>query len=288
VFIERIARYDTLRMSEMTWYYSQNSQQFGPISHADLLAQIQAGRIGISDLVWRPGMANWLPAGSLPELAAAFPAAGTPGFLLDPANPQAISTGTHPLNYYTPPPGTTPSPYAGFWIRFCAAFVDGLVLIVPNMLIAFGSNRLFGIGFMHSLTASNARSFIAANLVSDLFTLPLYIGYFALMESSARQASLGKQACRLFVTDSDMLRLTFPKAALRTAMKQLAMLITMPVFAMIILLHPAPLASMLSFNVTQGMAGVVGLVGYCMAGVTPRKRALHDMIAGTLVMRHLT
>ena len=35
------------------------------------------------------------------------------------------------MNYYTPP--TQYVVYAGFWLRFVAAFIDGLVMIIPNM-----------------------------------------------------------------------------------------------------------------------------------------------------------
>ena len=35
------------------------------------------------------------------------------------------------------------------------------------------------------------------------------------------------------------------------------------------------------------LSGMILLIGYIMAGLTERKQALHDMIAGTLVVREL-
>lgn len=43
------------------WHYTENGQQFGPISEADLGSLIAAGRVGPRSLIWREGMENWLP-----------------------------------------------------------------------------------------------------------------------------------------------------------------------------------------------------------------------------------
>jgi uncharacterized RDD family membrane protein YckC len=75
------------------------------------------------------------------------------------------------------------------------------------------------------------------------------------MESSARQATLGKMALSLRVTDTNGARLTFGHATGRH-------------FAKIV-------------------TGFIPLgIGWMMAGFTAKKQALHDMIAGTLVYRN--
>jgi uncharacterized RDD family membrane protein YckC len=73
------------------------------------------------------------------------------------------------------------------------------------------------------------------------------------MESSSKQATLGKMALALKVTDLQGRRISFARATGRH-------------FAKII-------------------SGMILLIGYIMAGFTERKQALHDMIAGTLVIR---
>ena len=58
----------------MQWYYSKNSMQLGPVEQAELLAKISSGEILRSDMVWRDGMPDWVPASSVPELGLSAPA----------------------------------------------------------------------------------------------------------------------------------------------------------------------------------------------------------------------
>jgi len=66
-------------MAEAQWYYTRGGQQAGPVS-ADQLRQMAAtGQVAPNELVWREGMANWQPIGSVPDLgAAAAPPAAAP------------------------------------------------------------------------------------------------------------------------------------------------------------------------------------------------------------------
>jgi uncharacterized RDD family membrane protein YckC len=77
--------------------------------------------------------------------------------------------------------------------------------------------------------------------------------YEAAMESSSKQATLGKMVFGMRVTDLAGNRISFARATGRHFAKYIS--------AMIL------------------------LVGYIMAGFTQNKQALHDMIAGTLVRR---
>lgn len=55
----------------MSWYYAQDGQQTGPVSEEQLMQLVSSGRIVPATLVWRAGMADWLPLGELrPELAS--------------------------------------------------------------------------------------------------------------------------------------------------------------------------------------------------------------------------
>lgn len=54
------------------WYYQQNGQKHGPISGADLKQLVVAGKLQPTDLIWKEGMAKWVPARSVKGL---FPAA---------------------------------------------------------------------------------------------------------------------------------------------------------------------------------------------------------------------
>ncbi len=53
-----------------TWYYADQSKQVGPLD----IQQLKAALVRIANakdvLVWRPGFANWMRAGDVPELSA--------------------------------------------------------------------------------------------------------------------------------------------------------------------------------------------------------------------------
>jgi uncharacterized RDD family membrane protein YckC len=129
--------------------------------------------------------------------------------------------------------------YAGFWLRLLAYLIDYTIV----ELLVGAVSWLFASG---------------ANTVGDLWAsglLGMLVGlfYWAGLESSRWQATLGKRAVGIRVTDLDGRRISFPRALGRTLAKLLSTLIFM--------------------------------IGYLMAGWTERKQALHDLIAGTLVVR---
>jgi len=51
-----------------TWHFAVEGNQQGPVTEADLKAYLAAGNLPPETLVWKPGMAQWAPASSLPEL----------------------------------------------------------------------------------------------------------------------------------------------------------------------------------------------------------------------------
>jgi membrane protease subunit (stomatin/prohibitin family) len=67
------------------WYLGVGAQQQGPFDQAGLAAQVGAGVLTATTLVWKAGMAQWLPAQQVPEVVQLFaavppplpPAAGT-------------------------------------------------------------------------------------------------------------------------------------------------------------------------------------------------------------------
>ena len=77
--------------------------------------------------------------------------------------------------------------------------------------------------------------------------------YEAALESSPYQATLGKMALGMKVTDLAGNRISFARATGR--------------------------------HFAKYVSGMIFFIGYIMAGFTERKQALHDMIAGTLVRR---
>ncbi|HEX8915645.1 MAG TPA: DUF4339 domain-containing protein [Humisphaera sp.] len=60
------------------WYYARQGQQAGPLTQEALARAISAGQVGRQDQVWTDGMAEWRPAGEVPQFAGMFAAAQAP------------------------------------------------------------------------------------------------------------------------------------------------------------------------------------------------------------------
>jgi uncharacterized RDD family membrane protein YckC len=154
--------------------------------------------------------------------------------------------------------------FGGFWIRFAAYLIDALILGIPSGVVIAVAIFLFGgLGvLLHRGPTSDPREAMAllaplfmALFVAWGFLLILHWLYYAAMESSARQATFGKSILSLRVTNSEGRRLTFGHATGRF-------------FAKIV-------------------SGLIPLgIGYIIAGFTAKKQAVHDFIAGTLVLRN--
>ncbi|QTN31926.1 CD225/dispanin family protein [Akkermansiaceae bacterium] len=52
----------------MSWYYSKNGTQLGPLTDEELKAKASSGEVLATDLVWKEGMADWKAYGQVPEL----------------------------------------------------------------------------------------------------------------------------------------------------------------------------------------------------------------------------
>lgn len=140
---------------------------------------------------------------------------------------------------------------AGFWWRVLASFIDLPVLIFLSVTIAFVVDLYFPDGIEDPAAFGIADK--TFGIICWLYFTVVYWLYFALMESSRGQGTVGKMACGLKVTGLNGKRISFLRATVRY------------------------LAKFLSF--------LIFLIGYLMVGLTRRKQGLHDIVAGTLVVR---
>ena len=124
--------------------------------------------------------------------------------------------------------------YGGFWVRVVAAIIDSMVVGMATGIIATVAMGMLGVG---------ATLFVVISWLYEAFLL-----------SSERQATLGKLAMGLVVTDYNDRRLTFGRATGRHFAKYLS--------------------------------GVILWIGYIMVAFTDRKQGLHDMVASTLVVKN--
>ena len=153
--------------------------------------------------------------------------------------------------------------YAGFWQRFLALIIDSILIGVIRSILVIPILAAVGLSFVGDIqdldTADSsdviamAAAFIGALMATAAISSVISILYFSFMESSKYQASVGKLALGLIVTDMEGNRIDFGKALLR--------------------------------NFGKLVSGAILLIGYIMAGFTDKKQALHDMIASTLVVK---
>ncbi|MFU8892406.1 MAG: DUF4339 domain-containing protein [Luteolibacter sp.] len=112
-------------MSE--WYYSKDGAQLGPVSEAEIKALLANGTIDANTtLVWKTGMADWIPAAQTPELAStAAPAAAS-----DPYAAPASGFASEPAEGAIPLPEIAPGSES---IDAVACFKRGLDLTVRHL-----------------------------------------------------------------------------------------------------------------------------------------------------------
>lgn len=137
----------------------------------------------------------------------------------------------------------TPIHYAGFWKRFAAYLIDQVVLSIGMFAVAFV------IAILVAIRGGDPERISGMFEVGGWFVSWLY---FALMESSYRQATLGKMALGIQVTDLHGQPIGFGRATGRYFGKILS--------------------------------GLLLCVGFIMIAFTPKKQGLHDILAGTLVV----
>jgi uncharacterized RDD family membrane protein YckC len=148
--------------------------------------------------------------------------------------------------------------YAGFWKRFIAHLIDALLIGLVEIILFLPMFLLLGLNqfLMEMDGAEPSPGVIAAFVVAAIFggmtAMICSWLYFALMESSATGGTLGKMAIGIMVTDMQGNRVTFWRATGRYFAKYIS-------------------------GFTLG-------IGYVMAGITQQKQALHDIIAGCLVV----
>ena len=165
------------------------------------------------------------------------------------------------------------SDFAGFWQRFGAAFVDGMLLFIVGQLVL----GAFGISFMELMQGA-ARGedpkdlFGSKYLIASMVSLAINWYYYAQQESSEAQATLGKRAVGLIVTDLKGNRVSFQQASVRFLMKQIISIISL-------------LSVALALPESVNSLSLLALVGYLIQPFTPKKQAFHDIVAKTLVYK---
>ena len=146
--------------------------------------------------------------------------------------------------------------YAGFWRRAVAFILDMLIVALPTTLV-FGpmvALEAFSLGINPNNISAMQAGLLGATIFSwQLISLVLTWLYFAFWESGKKQSTWGKRLLGIKVVGTTGGRISFARATGRFFAKTLSYLIF--------------------------------YIGFIMAAFTGRKRALHDMIAETYVVK---
>ena len=145
--------------------------------------------------------------------------------------------------------------YAGFWQRLIAYLIDSFLIGSVQLMILLPFLGVVGLGFLGFEMQDSPGIIlliVACCVVWATFGFFTKWLYYALMESSSQQATVGKIVLRLKVTDLRGERITFARATGRY-------------FGRI-------------------LSGLLLGVGFLMAAFTQQKQTLHDIIAATLVI----
>jgi uncharacterized RDD family membrane protein YckC len=256
----------------MSWYYAENNERRGPIEDAAFEALVSAGTITPQTLVWKEGMAEWTPysnvgrpaspvttpqpvATATAEMPVATAAGAQP--YLQPCREcgrifgveemisyegRYVCPSCKPLFFQKIREGASVAgerEYAGFWIRFVAKFVDGILMNIVG--------RLLGMVVGMVVPDPTLAMWVAGGvgLIVGIAYTVYFVGKYG--------ATLGKMACKLQIIRSDDSPMTYGRAAGRY-------------FA-------------------EWLSGLSLGIGYIMAAFDPERRALHDRICDTRVIR---
>jgi uncharacterized RDD family membrane protein YckC len=184
---------------------------------------------------------NPVTTGVASPLAAALPGAA----LAAPAAPGSVAA-------------PEPPRYSGFWRRFWSYLLDRLLLgIVFTPFVLLVMMPVMAASSMDwsdsDLPEEALGALLGATFVVAFFAVIASWLYYALMQSSSKQATLGQMALGIRVTDLQGRRISFGRATGR---------------------HFATILTGLTLG-----------IGYLIMLLTEKKQTLHDLIASTLVVR---
>lgn len=257
----------------MEWYYADSGQQVGPITESDLQSLYVSGKIRHDTLVWRSGLPGWQPfSQAQPQGASATDGqfcteCGKPyeaSDLIAFGGSRVCANCKDAFFQRVREQGSDVAIarafllYAGFWIRLLAVIIDGLILTAFFFVIAVIVAMLVGKNVFTTLQNPNLTATDIGLIYGGLGVL--YLIFFAAIVVyqswfvARRGGTPGKLALGLQVVRSDGTALTFGRSVGRA-------------FAYI-------LNNLVPF-----------CLGFVIAGFDNQKRALHDHICDTRVIR---
>ena len=247
----------------MEWYYIQDNSQMGPVDAASFRKLVSSGVITPQTLVWHAGLAGWRAHGSLAGGEAAQPPAPSeqavcwecrnsfPKQEMIRHGEAWICAACKPVFLQKLKEGvplTGQWRYAGFWIRAAASWIDSMVIGLVNIALMFPVGFMAGVQNDPEAITQAGWGYLLAYMISIIFPVA-YETYFL----GKYGATLGKMAVKIRVISPEGEKISYKRAFAR---------------------YWAKIVSALIF-----------CIGFIMAGFDDEKRALHDRMCDTRVIR---
>jgi len=230
------------------WYVGRNEKRSGPFTPDQLRQLAATGGLKPTDMVWKQGMPQWAAASTIKGLFS-IPGVSKP--------PAVIPRGVTDLEFDSPGSPTASGQgiqYADYMQRVAAFLLDGLFVGLMGCIPAAAIVGVcMAIGSASNDPDTQASVLGLGNCCSQLLSLLIGVSYFVLLETSAKQATWGKQILGIKVSDLQGNRITVGRAVGRYFAKILS-------------------------GCTLG-------IGFLMPLFTEKKQTLHDMLAGCLALK---
>ncbi len=250
----------------MRWYYKRDEQKIGPVNEGEIEALVQNGTITSSTPVWNELTGKWVSYGEVSGGAATAPQASAPAtematcaecgraFPLD----DMVQYGQHricaackPVFFQKVQEGArlpNSMEYAGFWIRVGAKFIDGIILYAVNTAIS-----LVMTGMLASARSSQNPAVFGGAFLAVAGLQTAVGATYSIFFVGKYQGTPGKMAVGIKIITPEGGPIGYGRAVGRY------------------------FAELLS-AITLG-------IGYLMAAFDQEKRALHDRICTTRVVK---
>lgn len=257
----------------MDWYYAVGKRKVGPISEEELKSLVKSKKINMETLVWRQGMKEWEKLGKIAKQKESSTqklqkTAGTGQAICSECGRTfhedemisfenaKVCAGCKPAFIQKIKEGVSVAgimEYAGFWIRFGAIFIDGVILWAAQMVVyaVFGAITAAVMPSMPD-ESPNPSFFIISQVIITLLSFVIsaaydiwFVGRFG--------ATPGKMACKIKIVTPDGGKVSYSRALGRYFAKWISSMI-------------------------------LG-IGFFMAAFDDEKRTLHDRICETRVIR---
>jgi len=260
----------------MNWYYVEEGQQRGPVAEPELDGLVQAGKVTADTLVWREGLANWQPYGQVrpgaagglrvapaPPGASAQAAASAGGAEVVCTECGGIFSRDQTIRYGDAWVCATCKPLFVQKLKEGAALSGAGMMVYAGFWIRFAAyfidqivlglaGGVLGIFLGVTMSGNTPEVIITRQLISMFVGIVLGATYYTLFNGKFG-ATPGKMACRIKIVTAEGLPISYGRACGRY------------------------FASILS--------GLICSIGYIMAAFDEEKRALHDRICNTRVIR---